>query len=397
MTSDMSAGDPPTTDDRLARVALACMVEPGNRRLGLLVDEHGPTAALAMVISGAADAALQSAAAARLDTGRPLELAHIAVARTERVGGRIITPADDEWPTQLDDLRRVGGGTKRVDQDVYPPLCLWVRGDVSLADVARRSVAVVGARSSSPYGNHVATELSYGLADRGWSVVSGGAFGIDAQAHRGALTAGGLTVAVLACGIDRAYPMAHASLFDRIADAGVLLSEWPPGADPHRHRFLIRNRVIAALTRGTVVVEASARSGAKQTSRRARQLGRSTMAVPGPITSAMSVGAHQILRELGSRLVTSAAEIIEEVGQIGDDLAPVLRGPDRDRDRLSSDFAQVLDGVPQRRGGGPQEIAAAAGVALRIVLRALPTLEDEGFIVQDDSGYRVAPAGTSRS
>src|SRR5205823_12763981 len=135
-------------------------------------------------------------------------------------------------------------------------------------------------------------------------------------------TGGGTTVAVLACGIDRPYPAAHTSLFERIADEGLLLSEWPPGAAPHRQRFLIRNRVIAAATRGTVVVEAAIRSGARQTLGRARLLGRAAMAVPGPVTSALSAGCHEELRRLDTRLVTSVAEVLEEVGRIGDDLAP---------------------------------------------------------------------------
>ncbi len=236
-----------------------------------------------------------------------------------------------------------------------------------------------------------ATEIGYGLAERAWSVISGGAFGIDAQAHRGAITAGGVTVAVLACGVDRPYPMAHTSLFERIADDGLIISEWPPGADPHRHRFLVRNRVIAALTRGTVVVEASARSGAKQTAHRAAQLGRRVMAVPGPVTSAMSVGAHQLLRQMDTRLVTSPAEIIEEVGRIGDDLAAIERGPDTMRDRFDPEIGQVLDAVPIRNGVGPAEIAAIAGVPLRVALQALPLLKLNGLVAEDGGRWRLPP------
>jgi DNA processing protein len=195
----------------------------------------------------------------------PLLTATEVIERTERMGARIVTPDDDEWPAQLDDLRRISVDGDRRDRDVYPPLCIWLRGPIRLDDAVARSVAIVGSRASSPYGDHVALDLAYGLAERAWHVVSGGAFGIDAQAHRGAMTSGGVTIAVLACGVDRPYPVAHTSMFERIADDGLVISEWPPGSDPHRHRFLIRNRVIAALTRGTVVVEASARSGAKQT------------------------------------------------------------------------------------------------------------------------------------
>jgi DNA processing protein len=254
-------------------------------------------------------------------------------------------------------------------------------------DALHRAVAVVGARASTSYGNHVAQELGYGLASRGWAVVSGGAYGIDAAAHRGALAAGGVTVAVLACGVDRAYPAEHASLFERIVDDGLLISEWPPGADPHRHRFLIRNRVIAALSRGTVVVEANARSGARQTLGRAALLGRAVMAVPGPVTSAMSVGCHQLLRYSGARPVMSYEEVLEEVGRIGDDLAPVPRGPEDPRDDLGPELARVLDGVPLRGVADAGQIAAAAGVPLRDVLRALPALESAGHVVARNGGY----------
>jgi DNA processing protein len=380
-----------TESAMLARVALASLVEPGNLAMGILVDQHGPIEALARMRSGDVSPDLLTATAARRRSGDPVHVATEMLERIDRLGGRVSTPEDDEWPAQLDDLRRITVAGSRADKDVYPPLCLWIRGSVRLNDAVERSVAIVGSRASSPYGKHVALELAYGLAERAWHVVSGGAFGIDAQAHRGAITGGGVTVAVLACGVDRAYPMAHANMFDRIVDDGLVVSEWPPGSDPHRHRFLIRNRVIAALTRGTVVVEASARSGAKQTASRAMQLGRRTMAVPGPVTSAMSVGTHQLLRLLDTRLVTSAAEIIEEVGRIGDDLAAVERGPDRERDHLDPEIARVLDAVPLRKAVGPGQIAATAGVGLRVALQALPLLKANGFVLEDGGQWRLAP------
>src|SRR5262249_3667012 len=162
----------------------------------------------------------------------------------------------------------------------------------SLAEACERAVAIVGSRASTSYGDHIATDLAYSLAEQGWTIVSGGAYGIDTAAHRGALAAHGCTIAVLACGIDRPYPTPNASLFDRIGENGLLFSEWPPGPDPHRHRFLIRNRVIAAAGRGTVMVEAGRRSGARFTLARAHRLNRVCVAVPGPVTSAMSVGCH---------------------------------------------------------------------------------------------------------
>jgi DNA processing protein len=270
-------------------------------------------------------------------------------------------------------------------------VCLWVRGEPPLAGSLNLSVSVVGARASTSYGNHIGTEIAYGAANRGWAVVSGGAYGIDAAAHRGALSAGGVTVVVLACGVDRAYPAAHASLFERVVEDGLVLSEWPPGAEPHRHRFLIRNRVIAALSRGTVMVEANARSGARQTLGRAGLLGRAAMAVPGPVTSAMSVGCNQAIRTGTARLVTSYEEVLEEVGRIGVDLAPVPRGPERDRDRLGPQLSRILDAVPFRGPADAGQIAATAGVPVREVLRGLPVLESSGYVVTRDGGYLVAP------
>jgi DNA processing protein len=385
----MSGGD----DVRMARVALACLVEPGSGEVYRLVNEHGPVGAVRALVAGEAPEEVVTAAQTRL-AGTDLDrLAGAALARTERLGARVVVPEDDEWPGQLGDLRAIGDSQgNRIDRDTFPPVCLWVRGTPPLAAALDQSVAVVGARASTSYGNHVATELSYGLANRGWTIVSGGAYGVDAAAHRGALAAGGTTVAVLACGVDRAYPAAHASLFERIIEEGLLISEWPPGADPHRHRFLVRNRVIAALSRGTVVVEANARSGARQTLGRAGRLGRATMAVPGPITSAMSVGCNQHIRSGGARLVTSYEEVLEEVGRIGADLAPIPRGTEDDRDRIGPELSRVLDAVPLRGVADPGQIAAAAGIPLRDALRALPALELAGHVVAKDGGYATSPS-----
>jgi DNA processing protein len=387
-----------TTDDaRTARVALACLAEPGSQAVYDLVRAHGPAQALGRILAGAAARELVESVQARLAGTGPDELAGAALARTRRVGARVVIPEDDEWPAQLADLRRISRpGGDRIARDTYPPVCLWIRGDWPLAETLRRSVAVVGARAATSYGTHVATELAYGLANRGWAVVSGGAFGIDAAAHRGALAAGGVTAAVLACGVDRPYPGAHTSLFERIAEEGLLISEWPPGADPHRHRFLVRNRVIAALTRGTIMVEANARSGARQTLGRAVLLSRATMAMPGPVTSAMSVGCHEAIRE-GARLVTSHQEVLEEVGLIGDDLATPARAPEREHDRLGPQLSRVLDAIPRRGGANAGQIAATAGMPLREVLRAMPVLEELGHVdAREDGRYTAARGARSR-
>jgi DNA processing protein len=383
--------------DRLARAALAWLIEPGSRDLHELVTGDGPVQTLHRLVSGDLPAgALRGAAEARLRAADPRRMAADALARAQRLGARLVIPEDDEWPVRLDDLTKISnpGAERRTDRDTLPPLCLWVRGPWPLAQALDRSVAVVGARAATSYGTHVAADLGHGLAEHGWTVVSGGAHGVDAAAHRGALAAGGVTVAVLACGVDRPYPAGNTGLFDRIAERGLLVSEWPPGAAPFRHRFLIRNRVIAAATRGTVVVEASARSGARQTLGRALRLDRRAMVVPGPVTSAMSVGCHELLREYPeTRLVTGVPQVLEEVGRIGNDLAPVERGPEFPRDALDSTASALLDAMPRRRAAGLEEIAASAGVDLRDVMRKLPLLAHLGFVVERDGGYALAAKG----
>lgn len=169
---------------------------------------------------------------------------------------------------------------------------------------------MVGARAATAYGKHVATCIAADLAGRGWAIVSGGAYGIDAAAHHGALTAGGVTIAVLACGPDVSYPRAHAGLLEGIAASGAVISECPPGCTPSRRRFLARNRIIAALARGTVIVEAAERSGALATARHASDLTRPLMAIPGPGTSMTSAGCDALIRDQRAACVTTAAEII---------------------------------------------------------------------------------------
>ncbi|MEU8424542.1 DNA-processing protein DprA [Micromonospora sp. NPDC048835] len=387
-------------DSRLARVALTWLAEPGTRAVHHLVEQHGPVATLDLLLDGGSpDSRLHNTVAARSAAGDARTVAVEALERAARLGARLVTPDDEEWPTQVASLAalRLPDVSRRVDGETAPPLCFWVRGGWPLGEALDRSVAVVGARAATGYGQHVATELGYGLAERDWTVVSGGAFGIDAAAHRGALTAGGLTVAVLACGLDRPYPMGNAALFDRIAETGLLVSEWPPGAEPLRPRFLIRNRVIAAGTRGTVVVEASARSGATQTARRAIYANRMAMVVPGPVTSAMSVGAHEFLREHAkARLVTGVAHVLEEVGRIGADLAPLTRGPQRASDALDDDARSLLEALPRRGAMGVDRLCSRAGVDVRTALRKLSLLEELSMVVRRDDGYALAPPATTQ-
>jgi DNA processing protein len=368
-----------TGDERRARAVLTYLAEPGRLDLWLLVHEMGAVEALERIRAAAAVSGLQAVVAPRLAGPEVTARAARALEECGDRGGRLVVPGDEEWPAgclhglALLAVRKAGEPGTSPAAGLAPPLALWVRGPRPLAETTARSVAVVGARAATGYGGHVAAELAYGLADRGWSVVSGGAYGIDAAAHRGALAAEGGTVAVLACGVDTAYPVGHTRLFERIADHGLLVSEWPPGASPRRHRFLVRNRVIAALTAGTVVVEAAARSGALATARRAHDLGRVLMAVPGPVTSALSVGAHQLVRERDARLVTSAAEVVEEVGALGADLASRPQVPATWRDLLGPVAGAVLD-VLGRRPMSATEVAAEAGLTVEAVAEVLPPL-----------------------
>jgi DNA processing protein len=386
---------PGSPEDRAARVALTWLAEPGNRAVWTLVEQAGAPATLDRLLSGdVPDARLRSAVSARAAAGDARRMAEIAMRRADRLGARLVVPSDEEWPRRVADLATLeldAGG--RINNDTRPPLCFWVRGAWPLGETLERSVAIVGARAATEYGIHVTGELASSISQDGWTVLSGGAFGIDAAAHRGAIAGGGRTVAVLACGIDRPYPVGHTALFDRIADSGLLISEWPVGAEPLRHRFLIRNRVIAAATAGTVVVEAAARSGATQTMSRVLALNRPAMVVPGPVTSAMSVGCHEILRNNPyARVVTCAAEVLEEIGRIGEYFAEIPRGPLRRHDQLDEETALVLEALPRSGTSTPERLAAEARLNLRTVLRHLSLLEIAGLVVRTGDGVALTPA-----
>ncbi|MCM4083308.1 DNA-processing protein DprA [Paractinoplanes hotanensis] len=384
---------PADDDDRAARVALTWLAEPGNRAVWALVEEGGAAATLHRLLRGDVEnGPLRESALAKAANIDPRRLAELTLSRAERLGARIVVPSDAEWPQRVGSLATLAldDSSTRINTDVRPPLCFWVRGSWPLGEALARSVGVVGARAASSYGLHVTTEIAYGLASHDWTVVSGGAFGIDAAAHRAAVAAGGRTVAVLACGVDRPYPMGNSAMFEQIAESGLLISEWPPGTAPLRHRFLIRNRVIAAATAGTVLVEAAARSGAIQTMGRVLALGRPAMVVPGPVTSAMSVGCHSLLRERpDATLVTELSHVLEAVGRIGEYQSDPARGPEHRRDGLDEESALLLEAVPRRGTATPEELAVRAGLALRTVLRRLSLLELSGLIERRDAGIAL--------
>jgi DNA processing protein len=398
MTLDEDLADGGPAALRRARAWLSRAVEPGTIDFWRFVDSVGPVMAVRRIRSGQAPDRIRALVGARAEQDESLA----DLRRAERCGARLVVPEDDEWPAFA--LHALTLAVSEEPQDhanqsdrtlaPVPPLALWVRGPARLDELVDRSVAVVGSRASTAYGEHVAGELGHQLGERSWTVVSGGAYGIDAAAHRGALAADASTLAVLACGVDRPYPAAHGALFHRIAETGLLVSEWPPGCAPLRHRFLVRNRLIAGLTRGTVVVEAAARSGAQATAQRARRLGRQVMVVPGPVTSAMSVGCHELLRdaEAGATLVASAAHVIEAVGGIGSDLADPPERPSSPRDGLSDVATRVLDACPVRTGVSPERLATVAGCDVLDVLRVLPALELADLVEWTGTGWRLAPA-----
>jgi DNA processing protein len=375
---------------RLARVTLMRVADAGDAVMGRLVAAYGPEGALGQVRRGGLDPGfveelvagkrrppdldrILDAWRARLQAADPVT----DLTEGEQLGARLIVPGDPEWPTQLDDL-----GPER-------PLGLWLHGDADLRYSCLRSVAVVGSRAATPYGVHVAAELGAGLSEAGWTVISGGAYGVDAAAHRGALAGSAETIAVLACGIDIAYPAANQDLFAAIRARGLVVSECPLAVRPTRLRFLVRNRVIAALSRGTVVVEAALRSGALNTAGHAVTLRRHLAAVPGPVTSDNSAGCHRLIRRAEAVCVTTVREVIELVGAMGDDLAPEPRGPVLPRDALDEETRSVLEAVPARIGHGPATIAVSAGIDLMTTLGRLGALAAAGYIERVDRGWRL--------
>ena len=217
-------------------------------------------------------------------------------AAIDKCGGVFITPEDSLWPDSFNDL-------------AVPPIAVIVKGDAAV--LSQKSLAIVGTRNPTPYGIRVAQDFAAGFVDREWAIVSGGAYGIDSAAHKGALIAEGITIAVTASGLDSTYPAGNQRLFDEIIESGAIVTEYLPGVLARPHRFLVRNRLIAALSRATLVVEAAFRSGSLRTARDAAELLRPVMAIPGPITAPTSEGCHRLIGERSAELVTSIADAYE--------------------------------------------------------------------------------------
>lgn len=284
---------------------------------------------------------------------------------------RFVSRSDRRFPTLLREIHD-------------PPPGLFLRGDADDELLGAPAIAVVGARACSAYGSQVARMLGRELGSAGLVVVSGMARGTDGEAHRGALEAGGRTVAVLGCGIDRDYPAAHASLARSIAESGLIVSEYAPGVEPAPWRFPARNRIIAGLTQATVVVEARERSGALITADLALEEGREVFAVPGEITSGLSAGTNALLK-LGATPVTSVADVLERFGRepAQSQMKPIL-------DPRSECVYEVLRDAP----ASVDELARSTGISAAELGLTLTRLELDGLITEGEGVYRgVVPSG----
>lgn len=357
--------------DVFARIVWSRLTEPGDSVAQHLIRLLGPNTALSHLIAGSSKATWLDLIAEHDDRTsiHPRNLEKALARWTPRVDRRAITedlrvataqqmrvvqPGDEHWPEQLDHLQS------------HTPMLLWARGDLSLLQTP--SLAVVGARASTPYGEEVTHEMTAIACRREQTIVSGVAYGIDAVAHRTALSLNAPTIAVLAGGADRVYPAGHASLIAAIVKQGLVLAELPPGSAPTRWRFLHRNRVIAALSQATLVTEAGVRSGSINTAGHAAELGRSLGAVPGPITSAGSHGCFHLIREYAATLVANERDLEELIG-----LEPVHLGDTSKRE--SSLHRRVLDSLPLRGARSVREIAKHAGISINDGELALAELE----------------------
>ncbi len=390
----------------VAFAGLLRVCEPPSAVLAAFIHKVGPVAAWAAVLARRAPRAVLAATAARTtnsSSAESISRAEQDLAIAARCGGRVVGAGDAEWPA--DAMVGFSAALARGVRGAGPPFALYLRGR-ALTGLPGLGVTIVGSRASSAYGQRVTGEMAYELAARGMSVVSGAAFGIDTAAHRSALHAerAGLTgarpagtpvtVAVLACGVDRAYPVANAALLDEIARSGSVVSEYPPGTTPARHRFLVRNRLIAGLGAGTVVVEAGRRSGTLSTAAAAEQLGRVVMAVPGPVTSAMSVGCHLLLADRFAQLVTGAGDVLTALGRAGAEAGKATAAsvpgadPAHPTDGLDLVTARVYDSLPTFETASVEALVVESGLPANDVLGSLAVLEIHGLTAKEGTLWR---------
>lgn len=374
-------------EDRFARASWTGIAEPGDRVAGELVASLGASQALVAVVerwqserivdavaTAGAEATVDdiNAALARWQPRVKSGVAVTALRQAARLSVRLLVPGDSAWPAGLGDLGS------------HAPLALWLRGHESTLAGADSAIALVGARAATGYGEHVTMEASAGLVDRGYTIVSGAAYGIDGMAHRAALASSGQTIAFLAGGVDRFYPSGHDALLTRIVEAGAVLSELPCGSPPTKWRFLQRNRLIAAVSRATVVLEAGWRSGSLNTAGHAAALGRPLGAVPGPVTSAASAGCHRLIRDFDATCVTNADEMAE--------LAPLDPSSTRPEGEHrenggSGERVRVLDALSARAARSVPDIAARSGLSVGEVQAVLGVLQIEGVAKEGERGW----------
>ena len=385
LTRAVSDSDPVEV---FARSTWTCLAEPGDRLAGVLVAALGAGPALSLLIDRTpiaeiaerlGEAEVDESLLAQVQAGVDRWMPRIdsgpakrALAQAARFGIRLIVPSDENWPSGIDDL------------DAHAPLGLWLRGRVEALDSLSQSISLVGARAATGYGEHITMEASAGLVDRGFAIVSGAAYGIDGMAHRAAIASRGTTVAFLAGGLDRFYPAGHDALLARIVETGAVLAEVPCGVMPTKWRFLQRNRLIAAASQATIVLEAGWRSGSLNTAGHALDIGRPVGAVPGPVTSAASAGCHRLIREKPVTLVTNADEM---AALASSEVEPVETGFSDQH----SDAARLRDAMSARSARSASDLAVRSGLAVGTVQALLGALELDGGARETDRGWRLPP------
>lgn len=373
-------------EDAVARHVLSQLIEPGDPVVGRAIQESGAPQVLRHFqalenakpgLPGMRRLKLPS----RWQTDRAIESMRRETELAVRLGVDFIYPGTPEWPTQLSDL------------GARSPLMLRSRGQLRLRSIAVRGIGIVGARACTRYGQEITEELASRLASNDWVIISGGAYGIDAAAHRGAVSVGGPTIAVSAAGVDQSVPASNSFLFEAIAEVGAVVSEVPLGAHPTRSRFLMRNRLIAALSRGVVVTEAALRSGSLSTAREASQLGRILMAVPGPVTSLSSAGGHDLIKEGMASLVTGHNDVLELLRVIN---------PDPDA-TCQTRYDQVLmaalcDGLANELSPplGIDELSAKVQLPVDEVLVGLSSLETRQLVDRSQEGWQLVRKRSQR-
>ena len=381
--------------DRFARATWTGIAEPGDRTAGLVVAALGAADSLDAVVArwpaaqwsaavqhagvdGVPEAEFQQAIERwqpRLKSASAL----LAVRQAARYGARLLVPDVPGWPIGMDDL------------GLHAPIALWMRGTEAALAALDTSVAIVGARAATGYGEHVTMELSAGLVDRGFAIVSGAAYGIDGMAHRAALASHGITAAFLAGGVDRFYPSGHDALLTRIVEEGAVLSELPCGQPPTKWRFLQRNRLIAAASQATVVVEAGWRSGSLNTAGHAAEIGRPIGAVPGPVNSAASAGCHRLIRDYGATLVTNADDITELHGHPPSDRSgastPRVEPVETPTRKTSAEQTRLVDALSFSSPREVTDIAARAGLSTAAVQSLLGALEIDELVTERERGW----------